>query len=201
VDSEPQIHVIDDDDAARDALAFLLGTASYSVREHGSARAFLDVIAGMQAGCIITDIRMSDISGLDLLHRLKKLGIAWPVIVVTGESDLSVVAEAIKSGAANFIEKPYAAEELLAAVEAAINAEDGAARDQEKAAIAQRLATLSAEEHVVLRELADGRSNETIARDQGRSVHSIEIHRANVMTKMQATSLSQLIRMALNAGS
>jgi len=197
--SDHIVHVIDDDDAARDALTFLLSVENFSVRAYESAKAFLDAIPAAQAGCVITDVRMPEINGLDLLRRLKSREIGWPVIVMTGQADVPVAIEAIKSGAVDFIEKPYDAEVLLGAVRFALGGQANGAREAQRTEIQQKLETLSPDERQVLGALADGRLNGSIARELGVTVHTVEVHRASAMTKMQATSLSQLVRMMLLA--
>ena len=130
--SNPVVHVIDDDDAARDALAFLLESANFSVHAYESAKAFLNAIPAAEVGCVITDVRMPEINGLELLRRLKSRGIGWPVIVITGQADVPVAIEAIKSGAVDFIEKPYDAEVLLGAVRFTLNSQTHDARDAQR---------------------------------------------------------------------
>jgi len=197
--SDPVVHVIDDDDAARDALGFLLSAANFSIRTYESAKAFLDAIPTTEAGCVITDVRMPEITGLELLRRLKGRGIGWPVIVITGQADVPVAIEAIKTGAVDFIEKPYDAEALLGAVRFALSGHANDARDAQRTEIQQKLATLSPSERLVQEALVEGRSNNSIADDLDSSVRTVEVHRANVMTKMQARSLSHLVRMTLLA--
>jgi two-component system response regulator FixJ len=151
-------------------------------------------------GCVITDVRMPGMSGIDLLKRLRELNIAMPVIVVTGHGDVPLAVEAMKYGASDFLEKPFEDDVLLAAVRSALSQQ---ASDQEhqtmRAAITQRLSLLSGRERQVLDGLVAGRPNKTIAYDLGISPRTIEIYRANVMTKMEASSLSDLVRMALTA--
>jgi two-component system response regulator FixJ len=197
--SDPVVHVIDDDDAARDALRFLLSAANFSVRTYESAKAFLDAIPAAEAGCVITDVRMPEISGLELLRQLKSQEIGWPVIVITGQADVPVAIEAIKSGAVDFIEKPYNAEALLDAVSIALGGQADDAREAQRDEIQRKLAALSPDERQVLESLVDGRSNNSIAHDLDSNVRTVEVNRANVMTKMQATSLSHLVRMMLLA--
>lgn len=201
MNSDPVVHVIDDDDAARDALRFLLSAANFSVRAYESAKAFLDAIPGTEAGCVITDMRMPEISGLDLLRLLKSSEIGWPVIVITGQADVSVAIEAIKSGAVDFIEKPYDAEVLLGAVRFAISGQAKNARHAQRTEIQQKLAVLPPLERQVLEAIVDGRPSNLIAHDLGLNVRTVEVRRANIMTKMQATSLSHLVRMMLLAAS
>ena len=191
------VHVIDDDDAARDALAFLLSVEDFVVRDYASAETFLDALPAAQAGCVITDVRMPEINGLDLLHRLKTREIGWPVIVMTGQADVPVAIEAIKSGAVDFIEKPYDADVLLGAVRFALGGQANDVRIAQRTEVQHRLAVLSPHERQVLEALVDGRPNAAIAHDLGLNLHTVEVHRAGVMTKMQATSLSHLVRMML----
>ena len=195
------VHVIDDDDASRQSLAFLLQTADIAVETYPSAAAFLDCIAGVGASCIITDVRMPGMSGIDLLRRLKDLKVEAPVIVITGHGDIALAVEAMKIGAADFLEKPFDDEVLLASVRSALR-QHGAdeKRNAERAEIESRLALLSNRERDVLTGLVAGRANKQIAYELGISPRTVEIYRANLMNKMQAASLSDLVRMALVVG-
>ena len=198
--AEAMVHVIDDDDAARESLAFLLRTASIPARAYASAEQFLDALP-VEAGCVVTDIRMPGMTGIELMSRLKQLGVNMPVIVMTGHGDVPLAVEAMKSGASDFLEKPFDDETMLTAVNAALSRhrhED--AREAEKREIAERLATLSNREREVLEGLIQGHPNKTIGYDLGISARTIEIYRANVMSKMSASSLSDLVRMAIVAG-
>jgi two-component system, LuxR family, response regulator FixJ len=198
--SGPVVHVIDDDDSARESLTFLLAAAHLPVRTYDSGKAFLDAIPGIEAGCIITDVQMPEIDGLELVRKLKHLKVDLPVIVITGHGDVPLAVEAMKAGAVDVIEKPYDDEVLLGAVRSALNARKAEEkRDGERAAIQERLAALSPRERQVLDGLIAGYHNKTIAHELGISARTVEIYRANVMAKMQATSLSQLVRMALIA--
>jgi two-component system, LuxR family, response regulator FixJ len=195
------VHVIDDDEAARQSLAFLLRANEIEVQTHESGTAFLRIVPHLKSGCIITDVRMPEISGIELLRRLKELKIFLPVIVITGHGDVPLAVEAMKFGAADFLEKPFDDEVLLAAVRAALNRQDSDSKRQaERAAIDDRLAALSNREREVLEGLVAGHANKQIAFDLGISPRTVEIYRANLMTKMQAASLSELVRMALIAG-
>src|SRR5262245_3147697 len=195
------VHVIDDDEAMRHSLAFLLGTARIAVRTYESAGAFLAALPGVEQGCVITDVRMPEIGGLDLLRRLKDLKVGMPVIVITGHGDVQLAVEAMKIGAVDFIEKPFDDEVLLAAIKSALSsAEKGAQQDSERAKVAEKLAALSGREREVLDGLVAGKPNKIIAFDLGISPRTVEIYRANVMTKTGAGSLSDLVRMALTAG-
>jgi two-component system, LuxR family, response regulator FixJ len=195
------VHVIDDDEASRQSLAFLLESAQIGVRTYASATMFLDLVTGMSAGCIVTDVRMPGMSGIDLLRRLKELGIEVPVIVITGHGDVPLAVEAMKIGAADFLEKPFDDEVLLASVRSALRQSDGEKkRHSERSEIDTRLAALSNRERDVLTGLVAGRANKQIAYDLGISPRTVEIYRANLMNKMHAGSLSELVRMALVAG-
>jgi len=194
------VHVIDDDEAVRQALAFQLGSAGIEVRTPESAVAFLEVAPTVQTGCIITDVRMPELSGIDLLRRLRELKLAVPVIVITAHGDIPLAVEAMRLGAADFLEKPFEDEVLLASVRSALDRGD---RDQKRQAersnIEAHLAALSNRERDVLKGLVAGHANKQIAYDLGISPRTIENYRANLMIKMQAGSLSDLVRMALIA--
>ena len=195
------VHVIDDDEAMRKSLAFLLGAVGMEVRTYESALGFLDVAPNAEAGCVITDVRMPGLSGVDLLRRLRELKLGIPVIVITGHGDVPLAVEAMKIGALDFLEKPFDDEVLLASVRSALNQLDQDQRRQgERNEIERRLAALSNRERDVLEGLVSGHANKQIAYDLGISPRTIEIYRANLMTKMQAASLSDLVRMALIAG-
>jgi two-component system response regulator FixJ len=195
------VHVIDDDEPARQSLAFLLGTAGVDVQTYDSAVAFLNVATEVKTGCVITDVRMPEVSGIDLLHRLKELRVDVPVIVITGHGDVPLAVEAMKIGAFDFLEKPFDDEMLLASVRSALDRQDrDSQRQAERAEIEGRLAALSNRERDVLEGLVAGKANKQIAFDLGISPRTVEIYRANLMTKMRATSLSDLVRMALIAG-
>jgi two-component system response regulator FixJ len=194
------VHVIDDDEAVRESLSFLLRTARIEVRTYPSAVAFLDALPETKSNCIITDVRMPGLSGIDLLRRLKELKVAIPVIVITGHGDVPLAVEAMKFGAADFLEKPFDDEVMLASVRSALVRQEGETKRQaERAAIENRLAALSNRERDVLDGLVAGRANKQIAFDLGISPRTVEVYRANLMTKMQASSLSELVRMAIVA--
>jgi two-component system, LuxR family, response regulator FixJ len=198
---ERVVHVIDDDEAMRESLAFLLRTVQIEVQSYASAAAFLDALAHTGAGCVITDVRMPGMSGIELLRRLQELKIAVPVIVITGHGDIALAVEAMKIGAVDFLEKPFDDEVLLTSVQSALERRDGEAkRHGERAEIESKLSALSNRERDVLRGLVAGRANKQIAFDLGISPRTVEIYRANLMNKMQAGSLSDLVRMALVVG-
>jgi two-component system response regulator FixJ len=195
------VHLIDDDADVRRALAFLLGTAGLTVRIYESASEFLGQELTSLSGCVVTDVRMPGIDGLELLKRLTAGGIRLPVVVMTGHADVPLAVEAMKAGAVDFIEKPFADEILLAAIQMAVarGSKMGQA-DEEGAQVRARLATLSPRERDVLNGLLAGHPNKTIAYDLGLSPRTVEVHRANVMAKMAAASLSDLVRMTLQCG-
>ena len=198
---EPVIYVIDDDEAVRQSLEFLLKTAGLNVRSFDSARTFLEVLPEIRSGCIVTDVRMPEITGIDLLRRVKELGLDLPVIVITGHGDISLAVEAMKIGAVDFLEKPFDDDTLLEAVRASLTRTAGTAeRNAELTEIHDRLEALSNRERQVLQGLVAGKANKVIAFDLGISPRTVEIYRANLMTKMAANSLSDLVRMAMMAG-
>ncbi|WP_454621995.1 response regulator [Bradyrhizobium cenepequi] len=199
--NDPTVYVIDDDDAARDALAFLLKTSGYSVQTFDSAVSFVESLDGLQRGYIITDVRMPGLSGVDLVRRLAAQKIDWPVIVITGHADVTIAIEALKAGAVDFIEKPCAEETLVAAISSAAAREgsDESRRDAHSG-VQTRLTELSAAERQVLNGLSVGKSNAAIAAELCINARAVEVLRANVMTKMQARSLSHLVRMLSVAG-
>lgn len=195
------VYVIDDDEAVRESLTFLLRTAQIEVQSYPSAAAFLDSLADDGLSCVITDVRMPGLSGVDLLRRLKELKIGVPVIVITGHGDVPLAVEAMKLGAMDFLEKPFDDEVLLASVRSALKVQSAETkRHTERVEIENRLAALSKRERDVLDGLVAGRANKQIAFDLGISPRTVEIYRANLMNKMQAGSLSELVRMALTAG-
>jgi two-component system response regulator FixJ len=198
---EAVVHVIDDDDAVRDSLSFLLGAAGMTATTYDSATTFVAGLPKVAAGCIVTDIRMPGLSGVDLLKRLNEEGIRLPVIVITGHGDVPLAVEAMKLGAVDFLEKPFDDDHLLAAIRGALDRHgDDDKRAERETAYRERLETLSAREQQVLDGLIAGHPNKTMAYDLGISARTVEVYRANVMTKMQAGSLSELVRMAIIAG-
>ncbi len=199
--SNDVVHVIDDDEAMRNSLAFLLRAAKVEVQTYESALAFLESLPKIKPGCIVTDVRMPGMSGSDLLKRLRQLKVAMPVIVMTGHGDVPLAVEAMKGGAADFLEKPFDDDALLAAIRAALNARaSDSERQANRAAIHDKLAALSNRERQVLEGVVAGHPNKIIAFDLGISPRTVEIYRANVMIKMGANSLSDLVRMALVGG-
>ena len=198
---DPIIYVIDDDEAVRHSLEFLLKSAGIKVRAFESAQAFLDFLPQARSGCVITDVRMPEITGIELLQKVKTANPDLPVIVITGHGDVSLAVEAMKLGAVDFLEKPFDDDLLLIAVRAALNRDsDAGKRKAELAGIQEKLADLSNRERQVLEGLVAGKANKVIAFDLNISPRTVEIYRANLMTKMSANSLSDLVRMAVMTG-
>lgn len=198
--TEGMVHVIDDDEAIRDSLTFLLDTAGFEARAYDGPAAFLEVAGDLSSGCVVTDVRMPQMSGLDLLRQLKEQGVPLPVIVITGHGDVPLAVEAMKAGAVDFLEKPFGDETFLAAVQAALSAQASLdRRDAERARFEQMLAGLSPREKDVLKGVVAGKLNKIIAFELGISHRTVEVYRAKVMTKTGAASLSELVRMALLA--
>jgi len=192
------VHVVDDDKAMRDSMAFLLRAENFQVQTYADAADFLNALPQIKAGCVVTDVRMPGMSGIELLQRLRDLKVSLPVIVVSGHGDVPLAVEAMKTGALDFIEKPFDDNVFLRAVRAALSAHAvDSERQAQKATINNRLESLSNREREVLEGLVAGHPNKTIAFDLGISPRTVEIYRANVMQKMQAESLSDLVRMAL----
>jgi len=192
------VHVIDDDADVRQSLAFLLSTAGIAVQVHESAIAFLQALPQVEVGCIVTDVRMPGMDGLELQRRLRADKYAIPVIVMTGHGDIALAVEAMKAGAVDFIEKPFDDEVLIRAIKSALDSvRQESARDSAASEVRNRLKLLSERERQVLQGLVAGKANKIIAYDLGISPRTVEIYRANVMTKMQADSLSALVRMTL----
>jgi two-component system response regulator FixJ len=191
------VHLIDDDEGVRQSVAFLLATAGFAVRVYESALVFLDALPGVRTGCIVTDIRMPGMDGLELQRQLKARDVKLPVVVMTGHADVPLAVEAMKAGAVDLIEKPFSDDALLGAIKAAIDRHAAnAERDSELATIRSRMATLSPREREVLNGLVAGLPNKTIAYDLKISARTVEVHRANLMTRMGAHSLAELVRMA-----
>lgn len=195
--SDLKAHIVDDDDATRDALGFLLSTVDINVTLYAGAAEFLDVARDAR-GCVITDIRMAEIDGMQLVQRLKEMGVGLPVIVMTGHGDIALAVEAMKAGVVDFFEKPFDDELIITAVRRAMEQSfNGERRETERTEIVHRVDSLSGREREVLSGLLAGKANKIIAHELDISPRTVEIYRANVMTKMHAKSLSDVVRMAL----
>lgn len=198
-----RVYVIDDDAAMRDSLDFLLGSAGFSVRVFDSAQMFLNQLRELAFGCVVTDIRMPGIDGIELLRQLNSSTGArkLPVIVMTGHGDVPLAVEAMKLGALDFLEKPFEDERLVGMIETALSQnENGTQGEAITAGLVARVVSLTQRERQVMQGLVTGQSNKAIAREYDISPRTVEVYRANVMTKMQAGSLSELVRFAIRAG-
>lgn len=195
-----KVYVIDDDPAMRDSLDFLLASAGFEVRLFESAQLFLSELPGIQGGCVVTDIRMPGLDGMELLRHLNGMPATQrlPVIIMTGHGDVPLAVEAMKLGALDFLEKPFEDERLIGMIGNALSQDD--VRSKGDAEMAARIASLTQRERQVMQGLVTGQSNKVIAREYDISPRTVEVYRANVMTKMQAENLSELVRFAIRAG-
>ncbi len=195
------LHVIDDDEAMRGSIAFLLGTSGFEVKAFDSAITFLEALPDLDVTCVVTDVRMPQMDGLELMRRLKASGRHFPVIMMTAHGDVPVAVEAMKLGAFDFLEKPFDDEALITTINSAIqHGNAAAAGEAETREIEVRIESLTPRERQVLERLVAGQSNKVIGRDLAISPRTVEIYRANVMTKMQASSVSELVRLAMRSG-
>ena len=194
----PTVFVVDDDAAVRDSLKMLLKSVGQLVETFGSAQEFLDAYKDDRPGCLVLDIRMPGMSGLELQEKLNERHAIIPVIFITGHGDVPMAVEAMQAGAVDFIQKPFRDQDLLDRINQALE-KDAANRAAlaERSAIAKRLATLTPREHEVMELVVRGKANKVIAGDLNLSQRTVEIHRARVMEKMQASSLAHLVRMVL----
>ncbi|HVT27620.1 MAG TPA: response regulator FixJ [Lacipirellulaceae bacterium] len=198
-----KVYVIDDDPAMRDSLDFLLGSAGFGTRLFECAPDFLRELPQLEFGCVVTDIRMPDMDGIELLRKLNSVSgyPKLPVIVMTGHGDVPLAVEAMKLGALDFLEKPFNDERLLSMIEVALSQNESASKaDALVTELVARAASLTQRERQVMQGLVTGQSNKAIAREHDISPRTVEVYRANVMTKMQAGNLSELVRFALRAG-
>jgi two-component system response regulator FixJ len=194
------VHLVDDDEAIRRSVGFMLKTSGYRVRTYQSGAELLKGMSGLETGCILLDVRMPDIDGMEVHKALAEKGVTLPVIIMTGHGDVGLAVEAMKAGAVDFIEKPFEKGVLLGAIELGIGRlkKSSASRERsDQAAI--RLQALTPREREVLKGLAKGLPNKTIAYDLGISPRTVEIHRANLMNKLDVRSLSEALRIAFAA--
>ncbi|MEN2711649.1 response regulator transcription factor [Sphingomonas sp. NPDC092331] len=199
MDGQRLVHIIDDEDSVRNSIGFMLRTTGYAVRLWPSGAAFLRELRGIEPGCILLDIRMPEIDGLQVQQQINERGAAMPVIVLTGHGDVAIAVKAMRGGAIDFLEKPFEADRLLGAIDKAferMRESNGTSRTD---AARTQLANLSAREREVLEGLAAGFPNKTIAYDLGISPRTVEVHRANLMQKLGARSLSEALRVTFIA--
>jgi RNA polymerase sigma factor (sigma-70 family) len=198
MNSEPTVFVVDDDEAMRHSLQWLIESVGQRVRTFGSADEFLRTYYPGQAGCLLLDVRMPGMSGLELQSYLAREEIQLPVIIITGHGDIAMAVKAMQAGAVNFIEKPFNDEALLSSIRAALELDERRrAAQRQRSEIAARLAELTPREHEVMEMVTQGKSNRDIATALGVSAKTVEAHRARVMDKMRAESLAELVRMVL----
>lgn len=203
MESDAVIHIVDDEEPVRKSLAFLLTASGYTVRVHETATAFLALALDghLRHACLVTDLRMPDMSGVELLRRLRDTGALLPTIVITGHGDVPMAVEAMKTGALDFIEKPFEDEVLLEAIRRATAELRRHPRDHDDLeATRSRLDLLTERERQVMDGIVAGLPNKTIAYELNISPRTVEVHRANVMSKMQAKNLAELVRMVIATG-
>jgi two-component system, LuxR family, response regulator FixJ len=199
--SEPIVHLIDDDEAVRVSLAFVLEMNDLPAKTYASAIEFLQVAHTLTGGCIVTDVRMPEMGGLELVRKLKEARVTLPVIVITGHGDVPLAVEAMRAGVIDFIEKPFEEDMLIRSIRMALDEKaDADVRSEERQRFEQMLSTLSGREKDVLRGVIAGKMNKVIAYELGISPRTVEVYRANVMSKTKANGLSELVRIALLAG-
>jgi two-component system response regulator FixJ len=197
--SQRVVHIIDDDAAVRRALVRLLKSVGFTAIAYETAHQVLDAAASLSSGCILLDVQMPRMGGLELLARLSELGIGLPVIVVTGHGDVPTAVRAMKAGAVDFIEKPIDEAQLFAAIDAALAEVTSTARDRATAQATEQMALLSPRERQVLEAIAVGRPNKLIAYDLGISVRTVEVHRAHLMDRLAVRNIAEAIRIAVMA--
>jgi two-component system response regulator FixJ len=200
VASDGTVHVVDDDEAMRESLAFLLSSAGFDARTYDSAASFLEHAADLSSGCIVTDVRMPGMSGLELTRQLKANGVPLPIVMITGHGDIPLAVESMKAGVSDFLEKPFHDDALLAAIRKAIEGYSSEPPEASAQPFNALLGHLSPREVDVLRGVVEGKANKVIAFDLGISPRTVEVYRANVMTKTGAASLAELVRMAMMSG-
>jgi two-component system response regulator FixJ len=199
--SNPNVYVVDDDDAVRESLGMLLEASGYEVRTFASPEDFLHAAGSLDFGCVLADLRMPGMDGLELQRRLADLDLKLPVVVVTAHGDVATAVEAMRAGAIDFVEKPFTDAAIIAGITLALKSRPQvSAEDQARQAILERMKILSPREREVLEGMVAGHPNKVIAYNLSLSPRTVEIHRARVMDKMQARSLSELVRLAIAAG-
>ncbi len=197
-EAQPTVFVVDDDEDVRNALRWLIESVDLTVATYPSAEAFLDHYTPSQSGCLVLDVRMPGMGGLGLLEHMRVEGIELPTIILTGHGDVPIAVRAMKSGALDFIEKPFTDQDLLDQIQHALK-EDAKRRSQqfERAQVLSRAEMLTPREREVLRRVVQGQANKVISAELGISERTVETHRKKIMDKMQARSLAELIQMTL----
>ena len=200
MDELKKVHIIDDDRIIRDSIELLLTTFGFEAFTYASALDFLQRAAAPVEGCVVTDVRMPEMSGIELMAKMKQLQLNLPIVVITGDADVLLAIEALKAGASDFLEKPFEGEDLVASVNAALARRDASEKHEIRSEESHaRLASLDASEKKVFAGLIAGKTNKVLAMEQDVSIADIEGFRAQVLLKMKARNLSELVRMALKA--
>ena len=201
MDAKARVYIIDDDNAVRDSLSVQLEAAGYGVTSFASAREFLKAAASLPLGCVVSDVQMPDLDGMELQKRLTEMQLNFPVIIMTGHGDVALAVRAMKAGAVDFIEKPFDERAILESIDHAQSRFAAQrANDAVEATARDKLASLTPREREVFEEMVRGKQNKVIAFDLDISPRTVEVHRARVLEKLAARSLSELVRLALNAG-
>lgn len=200
-EAKTRVYIIDDDDAVRDSLSLQLDATGYEVATFASAVRFLEIASTLQPGCVISDVQMPEMDGMELQQRLNEMKLDFPVVIVTGHADVQLAVRAMKAGAVDFIEKPFEEQAILDSVRhAQTRFAAQRASAQAGATAREKLATLTPREREVFDEMVRGKQNKMIAYDLDISPRTVEVHRARVLEKLEARSLSELVRLALAAG-
>jgi two-component system response regulator FixJ len=192
------IHIVDDEAQVRASLAFMLMSSGYAVRTHESGPAFLAALTNAAGACLITDLRMPDMNGVELVQALAERGFDLPSIIITGHGDVPMAVAAMKAGATDFIEKPFSNELIVDAIQRACDLVNPKPSGKDAAAIYDRLALLTSREREILTGIVAGLPNKTVAYDLKISPRTVEVHRASIMSKMQARNLPELVRMTMS---
>jgi FixJ family two-component response regulator len=196
--TEPRVHIVDDDDAMRDSLKWLLESRGLEVELYPSGEAFLGAFNSDFCGCLVLDVRMPGMNGLELYEQLQACASTLPVIFITGHGDVPMAVSALKKGAADFIEKPFNDQDMLRLIESCMKQDRAAAvKRAESASLAQRLESLTQREREVLGLIVAGKLNKQIADELSISIKTVEVHRSRVMEKMGANSVAELVQLAL----
>lgn len=198
MNAQPTVFIVDDDSAMRDSLGFLIGSVGRKVETYASAEEFLDAYDNERPGCIVLDVRMPGLSGLELMEKLGEDRFAPPVVLITGHGDIPMAVRALKAGAFDFIEKPFSDQVLLERIQQALQQDTSdRASEHDRSDIERRAARLTTRENQVFELVVDGKPNKVVASELGLSQKTVEVHRAHVMEKMRAESFADLVKMAV----